>query len=91
MAPTTKPLRTTSSTASGDVVEPRSEPAAASPSPASSPATESMPAPKPGPLSKLAEWVRQNAWMVVSCAAIVFVLWLITTDFFPKLAGSFSE
>ena len=91
MVPTTKPPRTTSSTASGDVAEPTSQPAAASPGPASTPATESMPVPNPGLLSKLAGWVRQNPWMVISWVAVLFVLWLVTTDFFPKLGGSIPE
>ena len=91
MVPTTKTHRTTSSPASGDVVEPRSEPTAASPSPASSPVTESMPAPKPGPPSELLGWVRRNPWMVISWVAILFVLWLVTTDFFPRLAGAFPK
>jgi hypothetical protein len=29
--------------------------------------------------------------MVISWVAILFVLWLVTTDFFPRLAGAIPE
>lgn len=87
MVATPETDRAKSATAPDAVAGPKSQPTTVPPSPSSSPTTESMPVPKPGILSALAGWVRGNPWMVVAWIAILFALWLITTDFFPWLAG----